>query len=90
MFHPFEINERVLVRVQFEDLIEEGAAGAENHLVTLDLFLILAGQRHVTELQTVVLPFECLVGTALPQRGALLHTYGRSPSLSYSVSLPFH
>ena len=64
MFHPFEINERMLVREgEFEDLIEEGAAGAEDHPVALDLFLVLTGQRHVTELMVVVMTFEGLAST---------------------------
>ena len=63
MFHPFEIDERVLVRVQFEDLIEERTAGGDDHLVTFDLLLVLADQGHVAELQAVVLPLEGLPGT---------------------------
>ena len=65
MFHPFEIDERVLVRVQFEDLIEERAAGGDDHLVTLDLLVVLADQAHVTELQAVVLPLEGLSCTLI-------------------------
>ena len=63
MFHPFEIDERVLVRVQFEDLIEERTAGTEDHLVALDLLVVLSDQTEVAELQVVVLPLEGLTST---------------------------
>ena len=63
MFHPFEVDEGVLVRVQLEDLVKERTAGTDDHLVALDLFVILAGQGDVAELQVVVLPLEGLTGT---------------------------
>ena len=62
MFHSFEVDERVLVRVLLEDLIEEGTAGTDDHLVTFDLLVIFTGQGHVAELRAVVLPFEGLTG----------------------------
>ena len=62
MFHPFEVDEGMLVRVLLEDLIEERTAGTDDHLVTFDLFIILTGQGHITELRAVVLPFEGLTG----------------------------
>ncbi len=48
------------MRVQFEDLIEERTAGAEDHLVAFDLFVVLCDQGEVAELQAVVLPLEGL------------------------------
>ena len=60
MFHPFQIDERALVRVELEDLIKERTASADDHLVALDLLVVLASQGDVAELRGVVLPFEGL------------------------------
>ena len=51
------------MRVQFEDLIEERTASAEDHLVAFGLFVVLRDQGEVTELQAVVLPLEGLACT---------------------------
>ena len=46
---PLEVDQRMLMGIIDQDLLEERAAGTEDHLVRLDLLVIIAGQSYVTE-----------------------------------------
>ena len=86
MFHPFQIDEGVLVGwVQLEDLSEERRAGTEDHPVTFDQFVLLAHQADVTELQAVVLPFEGLAGTLVELFPDQLVSLGRHAGMISNI-----
>ena len=52
--HTLQNQERVLVGVEEEDVLEEGAAGAQNHLVTFNLATIRTRESDVGEVLVVV------------------------------------
>ena len=59
-----QIEQRMLVLVPPEDILEEGTAGAEHHLVRWNL-RILAGQRHVKEVLVVAQLAKCAANVRL-------------------------
>ena len=89
-----QIEQRMLVLVPPEDILEEGTAGAEHHLVRRNL-RILAGQCHVKEV-LVLAQLPQSLGDARPKvvplqtkffrRHCTVHHY----SLAHCVDTPFY